>query len=313
MSMTVLVTGGAGMVARNVLEHGRSAQYNILAPRRAELDLLDRAAVRRYIDTHSPDMIVHIAGKVGGIEANRREPYAFLVENLTIGTNIVTAARESGVKSLLNLASSCMYPRDHLTPLKEEMILTGPLEPTNEGYALAKIAVTRLCAYARAEDPSLKYKTLIPCNIYGRHDNFDPVRSHLVPATLRKIWEAKQQGCDKVSIWGDGTVRREFMYAEDLADLVWECIERFDDMPGEMNGGLGFDHSVTEYYQAAAEIVGWDGSFNYELDRPSGMARKLVDVSRQEAFGWKAGFTLVEGMRRTFTFLTEKMGVAASI
>jgi GDP-L-fucose synthase len=190
------------------------------------------------------------------------------------------------------------------------MILTGPLEPTNEGYALAKIAVTRLCAYTRAEDSSFKYKTLIPCNIYGRYDNFDPVRSHLVPATLRKICEARQQGSDSVSIWGDGTVRREFMYAEDLADLVWECVERFDEMPGEMNGGLGFDHSVTDYYKAAAEIVGWNGSFHYEVDRPSGMARKLVDVSRQESFGWKAGFTLVEGMRRTFAFLTEQMGVA---
>ncbi|UAK24999.1 GDP-L-fucose synthase family protein [Sphingomonas nostoxanthinifaciens] len=312
MTGTIFVTGSGGMVGRNLLEHAHAAGYRILAPRRAELDLRDAEAVSRYVAAHRPDLIIQIAGKVGGIEANRREPSAFLVENIQIGLNVVLAAREQGVPQLLNLASSCMYPRDHLDPLQEDMVLTGMLEPTNEGYALAKIATARLCRYIRTEEPALRYKTIIPCNIYGRHDSFDPIRSHLVPATLRKVWEAQQAGSPAVSIWGDGTARREFMYAEDLADFVWEAVERFDDLPDEINAGLGDDYSVNDYYHVAAQIVGWDGRFVHELDRPAGMARKLVDVGRQRAFGWQPRFTLEEGMRRTYEYFLGKQARSAA-
>ena len=166
------------MVGRNLLEHCSIGDFDVLAPRRSELDLCDFAAVQAYLQANKPDMVIHAAGKVGGIQANMREPVDFLMANLDMGRNIVWASRQAGIKRLINLGSSCMYPRSHSEPLKEEMVLKGELEPTNEGYALAKVVTARLCEYIMREDASYQYKTLIPCNIYGRYDKFDPVHSH---------------------------------------------------------------------------------------------------------------------------------------
>jgi len=300
--MRILLTGGGGMVGRNLLEHPAIGEFELLAPRSSELDLRDFGAVQSYLRKHNPDMVIHAAGKVGGIQANMREPVGFLMDNLDMGRNIVWAAHQAGIKRLINLGSSCMYPRNYSEPLHEDMVLKGELEPTNEGYALAKVVTARLCEYIMREDETYQYKTLIPCNLYGRHDKFDPAHSHLVPAIIHKVYQAKQSGQQTVEIWGDGTARREFMYAGDLADAMVRAIEKFDSLPNVMNVGLGYDYTINEYYQAAAEVMGYDGEFVHDLGKPVGMARKLTSVERQQAWGWSARHGLREGIEQTYQF-----------
>lgn len=300
--MRILLTGAGGMVGRNLLEHPSLVDFEWLAPRRAELDLTDFAATRAYFARYKPDFAIHAAGTVGGIQANIREPVRFLVENLDMGRNLVLAAQEAGVRRLINLGSSCMFPRNAPNPLSESMVLQGELEPTNEGYALAKIAVARLCEYIGRENPDFAYKTLIPCNLYGRHDKFEPGVSHLVPAIIHKVHEAQQSGRESVEIWGDGTARREFLYAGDLADCIGAAIRRFDELPDLMNVGLGHDYSINDYYQMVAEVIGYGGGFHHDLDRPVGMARKLVDTARAEAWGWRAKTSFAEGVARTYDY-----------
>lgn len=298
----ILLTGGGGMVGRNLLEHPVIGEFEVLAPRSGELDLRDFNAVQAYLRKYQPDMVIHAAGKVGGIQANMREPVNFLMDNLDMGRNIVWASRQAGIKRLINLGSSCMYPRNHNEPLREELVLKGELEPTNEGYALAKVVTARLCEYITREEGSYQYKTLIPCNIYGRHDKFDPAHSHLVPAIIHKVHQAKQGGQQTVEIWGDGTARREFMYAGDFADAIVRAVKKFDSLPVMMNVGLGYDYTINEYYQAAADVLGYTGSFVHDLSKPVGMARKLVSVERQQAWGWTARHDLREGIEKTYRF-----------
>lgn len=290
------------MVGRNLLEHPAIGEFEVLAPRSSELDLRDFPAVQDYLRKHNPDMVIHAAGKVGGIQANIREPVGFLLDNLDMGRNIVWATHQAGIKKLLNLGSSCMYPRNSVDPLCEEMVLKGELEPTNEGYALAKVVTARLCEYIMREDAGYHYKTLIPCNIYGRHDKFDPAHSHLIPAIIHKIHQARQSGQHIVEIWGDGTARREFMYAGDLADAMIRAIKDFDALSSSMNVGLGRDYTIDEYYQAAAEVMGYQGGFVHDTSKPVGMARKLVSTERLAAWGWSARTGLREGMERTYEF-----------
>ena len=290
------------MVGRNLLEQPGIEDFDVLAPRSSELDLRDFSAVQVYLHKHRPEMVIHAAGKVGGIQANMREPVNFLMDNLDMGRNIVWAAHQAGIKNLLNLGSSCMYPRNHSEPLDEEMVLKGELEPTNEGYALAKVVTARLCEYIMREDASYQYKTLIPCNVYGRHDKFDPVHSHLIPAIIHKIHQAKQGEQQTVEIWGDGNARREFMFAGDLADAMVRAIKEFDSLPVLMNVGLGYDYTINEYYQTAADVMGYTGSFVHDLSKPVGMARKLVNVERQKAWGWEAHYNLRSGIEKTYEY-----------
>ena len=290
------------MVGRNLLEHPDIGEFDVLSPRSTELELRDFGAVQAYLVKHQPDMVIHSAGKVGGIQANIREPVGFLMENLDMGRNIVWASRQAGIKRLLNLGSSCMYPRNHNEPLQEEMVLKGELEPTNEGYALAKVITARLCEYITREDASFQYKTLIPCNLFGRHDKFDPAQSHLIPAIIHKVHQAKQFGQSTVEIWGDGTARREFMYAGDLADALLRSIREFGSLPAMMNIGLGYDYSINDYYQVAARVMGFTGRFVHDLCKPVGMARKLVSVERQQAWGWNARNSLEAGIEQSYEF-----------
>lgn len=303
--MRILLTGGGGMVGRNLLDHPSIEDFEVLAPRSHELDLRDSNAVQKYLDQSNPDLIIHAAGKVGGIQANIREPVGFLLENLDMGRNIVWASRQAGVKRLINLGSSCMYPRNHSEPLSEDMILKGELEPTNEGYALAKVTTARLCDYITREDPSFQYKTLIPCNIFGRFDKFDPAHSHLLPAIIYKIHMAKKNNDPTVEIWGDGTARREFMYGGDLADAMMHAIQKFDTLPLNMNVGLGHDYSINEYYHAVAAVMEYSGQFVYDTTKPVGMARKLVNIERQSLWGWKPRHNLHEGVEKTYSYYLE--------
>ncbi|MEL7114763.1 MAG: GDP-L-fucose synthase [Pseudomonadota bacterium] len=304
---TLLLTGGSGMVGRNVLEHPRAADWTILAPSSTELDLTDAAATDAYLARRTPDLVVHSAGYVGGIQANMAHPVAFLERNTAMGRNILMAAHRAGVKRVINLASTCIYPRAAPNPLSEDMILTGPLEPTNEGYALAKIMALRLCQYINREDPSARYKTLIPCNLYGRFDKFDPSHSHLLAAIIHKMHRAKTEGHAEVEIWGDGTARREFMLASDLADAVLRAAEEIEDIPEVMNIGLGRDHSINDYYQAVADVIGWQGTFTHDLTKPVGMMRKLSDSARQKAWGWAPETALPDGIARAYAFYLKEV------
>ncbi|MEP5168862.1 MAG: GDP-L-fucose synthase [Shimia thalassica] len=298
----LLLTGGSGMVGRNILEHPLSAEWDIVAPTSRELDLTDANAVNEYVAEMQPDLVAHAAGQVGGIQANMAHPVAFLERNTSMGRNIIMASYQSGVQKFLNLASTCMYPRAAPNPLSEDMILTGELEPTNEGYALAKIMATRLCQYIGREDEAAQYKTLIPCNLFGRHDKFDPKHSHLLPAIIHKVHLAKTNGEDTVEIWGDGTARREFMYAGDLADAVLKASGDIDNLPDLMNTGLGHDFSINEYYQTVADVIGWKGDFVHDLSKPVGMKQKLCATDRQSAWGWSAPTTLHDAIQRTYDF-----------
>lgn len=306
--MKILLTGGSGMVGRNIQDYAQLYRDDeILIPSSRELNLLDFESVKDYLKQHQPNFIIHAAGIVGGIQANIDNPVKFLVDNLQMGQNIVLAAQGVGIKKLLNLGSSCMYPRSAPNPLREEQILTGALEPTNEGYALAKIVTAKLCSYCSQESASeLKYKTLIPCNLYGKYDKFDGVKSHMIPAALYKLHQAKVKNAENVEIWGDGTARREFMYAEDLADAVFYALENFDRMPDMLNIGLGHDFSINEYYEAVSTIVGFKGSFEHDLTKPVGMKQKLVSTEKLEDFGWKHRYSLADGLQKTYQYYLEK-------
>ena len=306
--MKILLTGGSGMVGRNIQDYAQLYRDDeVLHPSSRELNLLDFESVKAYLTQHQPDFIIHAAGIVGGIQANIDNPVKFLVDNLKMGQNLVLAAQEVGIKQLLNLGSSCMYPRSAPNPLREEQILTGALEPTNEGYALAKIVTAKLCNYCSQESHGeLQYKTLIPCNLYGKYDKFDGVKSHMIPAALYKIHQAKVQNADQVEIWGDGTARREFMYAEDLADAVFYALDNFARMPDMLNIGLGHDFSINEYYEAVATIVGFEGSFAHDTTKPVGMKQKLVSIEKLEDFGWKHRYSLAEGLQKTYQYYLEK-------
>ncbi|HCE99157.1 MAG TPA: GDP-fucose synthetase [Elusimicrobia bacterium] len=303
--MKVFLTGGSGMVGHNFLEHPSASKLKIFSPDIPDLNLFDYAAVKTYLERVKPDIIIHAAGRVGGIQANMAYPVAFLLENLDMGRNIVWAARNCGVKKLINLGSSCMYPRNAPNPLKEEMILQGELEPTNEGYALAKTVVSRLCAYISKEAPEFRYKTLIPCNLYGRWDKFAPEHSHMIPSVIRKLHLAKLNGEKAVEIWGDGTARREFMYAGDIADCIHKAVTDFDTLPDLMNVGLGRDYSINDYYQTAAEVVGYTGAFTHDLTKPVGMKQKLIDTTRASAWGWKPSTPLKDGISKAYEFFLQ--------
>ena len=302
----VWITGANGMVGRNLRERPGAAKWELLTPTRRELDLGDRAAVAAYVEATRPDLVIHAAGKVGGIHANMADPVGFLVDNIDIGRNVIMGAFEAGVPALINLASSCMYPRGRNHPLSEGEILTGELEPTNEGYALAKIFATRLCDYIARAHPERAYRTMIPCNLYGRYDKFDPSASHLVPAVVEKISEAIRHGTDEVEIWGDGSARREFMYAADLADAIWRAADHPSTLPQTINIGVGKDHTILEYYEAVAAALRWRGRFTFDLDRPVGMQRKLSDISLQREWGWAPPTSLRDGIAATVQFYQQQ-------
>ena len=300
--MKILLTGANGMVGRNILEVAKQHSFEFLSPSSAEVNLLDVSSVSQYINKYKPDMIIHAAGIVGGIQANIAQPVKFLVDNMQMGLNILTASNNANIANFLNLSSSCMYPRDAPQPLSEDLILKGELEPTNEGYALSKVTSTRLCEYICKENPSRLYKTIIPCNLYGCFDKFDPNHSHMIPAVIRKIDEAKKSNLPEIDIWGDGEARREFMYAEDLADFIFYAINNFEKMPQNLNVGLGTDYSINEYYQAIAKVVGYTGKFVHDLSKPVGMMQKLIDDKKLKEFGWHYKTKLEAGIKKTYEF-----------
>ena len=292
------------MVGSNIIDIAPD-YFELITPRQKDLNLLNFSDVDSFISKEKPDLIIHCAGIVGGIQSNIANPVKYLVENTELGKNLILAAKKNNVTRLINLGSSCMYPKDAVNPLKEEYVLKGELEPTNEGYAIAKVYAQRLAEYIHREDERFNFKTIIPCNLYGKWDKFDPKHSHMLPAVIRKIHEAKEGNLSTVEIWGDGEARREFMFASDLADFIWFAIANFDSMPNLLNVGLGHDYTINEYYQIIAKVIGYEGIFTHDISKPVGMRQKLVDITRLNAFGWKHKHSLEQGIKKTYDFFME--------
>lgn len=304
---TILLTGSGGMVGKNILNYYKAQQYNFLSPKREELDLLNQASLDSYLKCNKVDLVIHAAGLVGGIKVNIENPVKFLMENSYIGLNLISSCLKNNVGKILNLASSCIYPKNAKNPLCEDMILKGELEATNEGYALAKILSVKACEYISKTSQDFFYKTIIPCNLYGKYDKFDLDNSHMVPAVIAKLHNAKMNNVDKVEIWGDGKAKREFMYAEDLADFIFHAIENFDLLPQNMNIGTGVDYTIDEYYYMIAKVVDYRGIFVHNTLKPVGMERKLVDISQVANFSWKYKTGLEEGLEKTYKYYLDKI------
>ncbi len=300
--MKILLTGASGMVGKNILEHNLSCNHTFLTPNRFELNLLDSDSTYNYLLKYKPDFIIHAAGIVGGIQANMAEPVKFLTENMQMSLNIITLARKLKVIPLMNISSSCMYPRTVTNPISEEQIMQGPIETTNEGYALAKIASTRLCEYINSENKIFLYKTVIPCNLYGRHDKFDTKHSHMLPAAIKKISDAKKNGLERIDVWGSGLARREFMYAGDFADFIFFAMQNFEYMPQNINVGLGIDYTINEYYEVISKIIDYKGTFFHDNTKPVGIMQKLIDTTKLSHFGWTHKTKLEDGIKLTLEF-----------
>jgi GDP-L-fucose synthase len=308
----IWITGAGGMVGtaiiRSLDEQGGGAE--ILAPRSSELDLTHADQVQAFLESHQPEVVVHAAGRVGGIAANVADPVGFLIDNMAIGMNVIQGAHKAGVQTLINIASSCMYPRDHSEPLVESDVLTGPLKTTNEGYALAKIASDRLCAYI-AQTAGRDYRTVVPSNLYGPGDHFDDRRGHLIANAIRKIEEALRTGADEVTIWGDGTARREFTYVDDVAHWIARlATDGVTALPSRLNAGTGVDFTVREFYERIGEVCGYTGGFQFDLSKPSGMKRKLMDSSLAAEYGWTAPTTLRQGLASTVNYYRREIPAA---
>ncbi len=295
----IFVTGHHGMVGSAIVRRLQAGGYsNLLTRTHAELDLLDQRSVHDFLTREKPDYIFIAAAKVGGIQANNLYRADFLYENLLIEANLIHGAHLAGVQQLMFLGSSCIYPRDCPQPIKEEYLLTGPLEPTNEPYAIAKIAGIKLTeSYNRQY--GRQYVSVMPTNLYGPNDNYDLATSHVLPALMRKAHEAHERGDAECVVWGSGTPRREFLYVDDLADACVHLMEHGYDGP-LVNIGTGEDVAIGELAETVMEVVGFNGRIVFDHSKPDGTPRKLLDVGRLAALGWRARTALREGIRATY-------------
>ncbi|PJJ71231.1 GDP-L-fucose synthase [Diaminobutyricimonas aerilata] len=263
---------------------------------REDADLTNAADARRALANAQPDLLIHAAAKVGGIAANVADPAGFLMDNLLIDTSVLRAATDLGVRDLVYVGSSCMYPKDYRQPLVETDILAAPLEPTNEGYAIAKIAAAKYCEYA-SQQFGLNYRVIVPSNLYGPGDDYATGRSHLVAAAIAKTHAAKIAGAGSVEVWGDGTARREFTFVDDVARWLATATGDMAEWPAMLNVGAGRDHTVLEIHQIAARVTGWEGEFELQPERPAGMRQKLMDSGEAKKRGWRPTTSLENGMR----------------
>lgn len=305
----IFVAGHRGLVGSAITAYLKEKGFaRILLRTRAELDLLDARAVDSFFATERPEYVFLAAAKVGGILANNTYPADFIRDNLILQTNVIEASRQTGVKRLLFLGSSCIYPRLAPQPIREEYLLTGPLEPTNRPYALAKIAGIEMC-WSYNRQYATQYLAAMPTNLYGPHDNFDLRTSHVLPALMRKVVQAKAAGLDSIEVWGTGTPRRELLYSEDLAEACVFLMQLSDSGFQQLinnehapliNIGTGVDVTIRELAELMARELGFSGELKFDTSKPDGTPRKLLDVSRIQALGWRAKTSLPEGIRKTY-------------
>lgn len=309
----IFVAGHRGLVGSAIVRKLKNEGYdNLVLKTRQELDLRDKKAVESFFKTEQPEYVFLAAAKVGGIQANNTYPADFIIQNIEIETNVITNALQVGVKRLLFLGSSCIYPRECPQPIKEEYLLTGPLEPTNEPYAIAKIVGIKMCESINRQHGT-DFRSLMPTNLYGPGDNFHPENSHVIPGLLRRFHEAKVRGDKYVNVWGSGKPRREFMHVDDLAsacvyimNLDKDIYDNFTQpMLSHVNVGVGKDCSIKELAETIAEVVGFDGEICFDTSKPDGTPQKLLDISRISALGWSAKISLEEGLKHTYQWFLE--------
>ena len=302
----IYIAGHRGMVGSAIVRRLRSGGYTDLLTRtHQELDLLDQDAVFDFLQTEKPDYIFLAAAKVGGIQANNTFRADFIYQNLTIQNNIIWGAKLAGIKDLCFLGSSCIYPRDCPQPIKEEYLLAGPLEQTNEPYAIAKIAGIKLCESCNRQYGT-RFISVMPTNLYGPNDNYDLATSHVTPALIRKAHEAKQRGDGKFIVWGTGTPKREFLYVDDMADACVFLMEHgYGD--GTYNIGLGADVTIRELAETIMDVIGFEGEIAFDSSKPDGTPRKLLDVSRMAQLGWHAKTQLREGITLAYASYLESL------
>ena len=307
----VFVAGHRGLVGSAIIRRLEAMGcHNILSRRHSELDLRDQVAVDRFFLEYKPEFVFLAAAKVGGIRANSTRPAEFLYDNLAIQTNVIHSAWRRGAKKLLFLGSSCIYPRLAPQPIKEEYLLTGPLETTNEAYAIAKIAGFKLATAYRAQY-GFSTISLMPTNLYGPGDNFDLESSHVLPALIRRFHEAKISGAPEVTLWGTGTPRREFLHVDDLANAACFLMENYDSSE-LLNVGVGEDRTIAELALLVARVIGYTGSIAFDPSRPDGTPRKLLDVSRIHALGWQPQIPLEQGIASTYQWYITHASEGAS-
>ena len=295
----IFVAGHRGMVGSALVRRLEAEAFsNLLTRERAQLDLADESAVAKFFAEERPAIVIVAAAKVGGIKANNDYPVEFLVENLRIQNNVIRAAQENGVRKLLFLGSSCIYPKFAPQPIPETALLSGPLEQTNEAYAIAKIAGVKLCQ-AYCSEYGANFISAMPTNLYGPNDNFDLETSHVLAALLRKAHEAKTRGDQRLIVWGTGKPRREFLHVDDLASACLLLLENYDS-PEIINVGCGEDISIRELAELICDVVGFDGELAWDTTKPDGTPRKLLDVSKIRALGWKPAVPLRDGIVRTY-------------
>ena len=314
LSSKIYVAGHTGMVGSAVIRQLKSLGYShIISRSRSELDLTNQADVETFFSSEKPEVVIMSAAKVGGIHANDTYPASFLYDNLAIATNTVNAAFKAGTARFLFLGSSCIYPKLAPQPLKEASLLTGELEPTNEPYAIAKIAGLKLCEYYRKQYGVL-FHSLMPTNLYGRGDNYHLENSHLLPALIRRFHEAKLADRESVTIWGTGTPRRELMHVDDLAEAIIHVLN-LDNPPDLINAGTGIDHSIMEIAEIVKRTVGFTGDIKTDPTKPDGTPRKLLDVSLLKSQGWSSRIPLEKGIADTYEsyLLERKSGEMRSI
>lgn len=301
---TIFVAGHRGMAGSAILEKLLAQGFaGVIGRTRDELDLLDRHAVRSFFEKERPSVVIDAAAKVGGILANYEQPVEFLVQNLTIQNNLIEAAADFGTRKLLFLGSSCIYPKMAPQPIPESALLTGPLEPSNDAYAIAKIAGIKLCqSYTRQYGKN--FISAMPTNLYGPRDNYDLRTSHALPALIRKVHEAKQSGARSIEVWGTGQPRREFLHTTDLAEACLFLLEHYDE-PDPVNIGCGQDVTIREVAETVCDVLGFDGSLEFDTDKPDGTPRKLLDISKITALGWSPRISLREGIADAYRWFRE--------
>lgn len=300
----IYISGHNGMVGRAVLENLREKGYvNLIFKTSLELDLRNQKAVEEFFETNKPEYIFHFAARVGGIGANIKYPAQFLYENLMINSNVIHAAYKYRVKKLLYLGSSCIYPRESPQPMKEKYLLSGKFEPTNEGYALAKTTGLKLCEFYNKQYGT-NFISLVPPNIYGPGNHFGAETSHVIPALIYKFHKAKMDNKRNIKIWGTGSVRREFLFVDDIARACVDFMENIDakDLSTFINVGVGRDITIKDLVYLIKKIVGFKGEIRYDPSKPDGMPRKLLDVSRINKIGWEPKVSLKEGLRKTYNW-----------
>ncbi|MGA0332225.1 MAG: NAD-dependent epimerase/dehydratase family protein [Candidatus Poseidoniaceae archaeon] len=299
---TVLVTGASGMLGQHLVPMLEDKGHRVLAPSREDVDLTDADAIQAYIQSTTIDAVVHCAAYVAGIASSRASKHHSFDANVSMGMNLIRSCLESGITTLLNVGSATVYPSEAPQPLSESSLGQGAFEGPIEGYALSKYVVYRACAMAN-EQHNVSYKTLLPCNLFGPYDNFSLETGHMLPAILHRMHQAKEQNNSPIVIWGDGSAKREFLYAPDLADFICFALDNFESLPEVMNVGSGVEVSVNEMHEHMAKITGYTGELKHDFDKPVGRLRRYLNLHHQQQLGWSPKTPFEEALAITYDYL----------